>query len=168
MAKGEGKRLYRRICALIFIAVATAMFMFVWVRFARSHNNTGYMMGKGNLGMALILYAITFAFAGHGLRAFSVGVERKAMIMASVVLTALTTDAVEILISMAITGQFRYFDELLWRYILLFLAHSTVLGLIAIPMVDLYRKIFPPLQILEVYGDAKHGLHRRINGIRYK
>lgn len=168
MNKGEGKYLYRRICAFIMTTVATVMFMFVWYRFVKVNNHTGRLLGKGNLGMAMILYIIIFALVGNGLRAYKIGVERKAMIMASVVLTAFTTDMIEILVSMAITGQFRFFGNFFWRYALLFIAQSIVLSILAIPMIDIYRKIFPPLRLLEVYGDYKHGLHRKVNGVKYK
>lgn len=168
MTKGEGKYIYRRFCALIFTAVATAMFMFVWHRFVKVNNYTGSLLGKGNLGMALIIYAMLFVFVGIGLHAYKIGVDRKSMVMASVVLTAFSTDAIEVLLSMAITGQFRYFEEFLWRYVLLFIAQAIVLSLIAIPMISIYRKIFPPLQLLEVYGDYKHGLHTKINDVKYK
>lgn len=168
MTKGEGKYLYRRICALVLIAVATTLFMFVWIRFVRKHNNTGFLLGLGNLGMSMFLYAIFFALIGTGMHAYKIGVERKSMVMASVVLTAFTTDVIEVLFSMAITGQFRYFGEFLWRYILLFLAQSVVLCFLTIPMIEIYRKLFPPLQMLEVYGDYKHGLHRKINDVKYK
>lgn len=160
--------MYRRICALIMTAVATAMFMFVWLRFVRVHNNTGFLLGAGNLGMAMGLYFIIFTLVGIGLHAYKIGVERKAMVMASSVLTALTTDIIEVLLSMAITGQFRFIGEFVWRYVLLFIVQSVVLCLLVIPMIDIYRMVFPPLQLLEVYGDYKHGLHHKVNDVKYK
>lgn len=168
MNKGEGKYLYRRVCALILTAVATAMFAFVWLRFVRENNITGHLLGKGNIGMATIIYVILFIVVGNGLHAFKIGVERKAMVMSSLVLTALTTDMIEVLLSMAITGQFRFIWEFCWRYVLLFLAQSVVLCLLAIPMINLYRRTFPPFQLLEVYGDYKHGLHHKINEVKFK
>ena len=168
MAKGEGKYLYRRICALILTAAATAMFMFVWYRFVSVNNFTGNLLGRGNLGMSMSIYVILVIVIGSGLRAYNIGVERKSMVLASIVLTLLATDTLEILVSMAITGQFRFFGEFLWRYALLFCVQSVALCLAAIPMIDLYRKIFPPLQLLEVYGDHKHGLHHKINGVKFK
>lgn len=168
MTKGEGKYLYRRICALIMTAVATAMFMFVWLRFVRKHNNTGFLLGKGNLGMAMGLYFTIFALAGICLHAYKIGVERKAMVMSSVVLTALSTDIIEVLLSMAITGQFRFFGEFVWRYVVLSIAQSAVLCLLVIPMINIYRRVFPPLQLLEVYGDHIHGLHQKVDDIKFK
>lgn len=168
MNRGEGKYIYRRVCALILTAVATAMFAFVWLRFVKENNITGHLLGKGNIGMATIIYVILFIVVGNGLHAFKIGVERKAMVMSSLVLATFTTDMMEVLLSMAITGQFRFAWEFLWRYVLLFLAQSVLLCLLAIPMIDMYRKTFPPFQLLEIYGDYKHGLHHKINGVKYK
>lgn len=168
MNRGEGKYIYRRVCALILTAVATAMFAFVWLRFVSVNNITGSLLGKGNIGMAMIIYALLFIVVGNGLHAFKIGVERKAMVVSSLVLSILTTNMIEVLLSMAITGQFRFIIEFLWRYVLLFLAQSVVLCLIAVPMINLYRKTFPPFQLLEVYGDYKHGLHHKINEVKFK
>lgn len=168
MNRGEGKYLYRRVCALILTAVATAMFSFVWLRFVSVNNITGHLLGKGNIGMATIIYIILFIQIGNGLHAFKIGVERKAMVMSSLVLTLLTVDVIEVLLSMAITGEFRFFWQFCWRYALLFLVQAVVLGFIAIPMINLYRKTFPPFQLLEVYGDYKHGLHHKINEVKFK
>ena len=153
---------------MIMTAVATAMFMFVWLRFVREHNNTGFLLGLGNLGMASGLYFIIFTIVGIGLHAYKIGVERKAMVMSSAVLTALSTDIIEVLLSMAITGQFRFFGEFVWRYAVLSIAQSVVLCLLVIPMINIYRRVFPPLQLLEVYGDHIHGLHQKVDDIKFK
>lgn len=168
MGKGEGKYLYRRVCSCILIAISTSMFAFTWIRFVKVNNQTGHLMGSGNIGMALIIYVILFAVVGKGLHAFKIGVERKATVMASVTLTALVTDLIEVLLSIAITGEFRFFWRFFWRYALLFGVQMVVLCLLVIPMINIYRKVFPPLQILEIYGDYKHGLHHKLDSIKYK
>ena len=118
--------------------------------------------------MAISIYAFLIVIIGRGLHAFKIGVERVAAVMASEVLTVLVVDVVEVFVSMAITGQWRFIGEFVWRYLILFIAQSIVLCLIVIPMIRIYRKEFPPLQILEVYGDYKHGLHNKLNQIPYK
>jgi len=168
MKKNEGKYVYRHACAIILIMLATCMFAYTWIQFVKVNNQTGHLMGTGNIGMALIIYTILFAVYGCYLHAFKVGVERKATVLASVVLTAFTTDLTEVLLSMAITGQFRFFWKFMSRYALLFIAQTVVLSLLAVLMIDVYRKIFPPLQILEIYGEYKHGLHHKINALNYK
>lgn len=166
--KFQMKYLYRSICVGILLTIATGMFTGMWVRFVSVNNQTGHLMGKGNIGMAVIIYISLFFIIGYWLHAFGIGVDRKSAVMASVALTAATVDAIEVFLSMAITGQYRFFYEFLWRYIVLCIGQVVILCLLVIPMIDIYRKIFPPLQVLEVYGDRAHGLHDKINGIPYK
>ena len=168
MKNTEKKYIYRYACALILIILATLMFAFTWIRFVRVNNQTGHLTGTGNIGMAILIYAALFLIIGYWLGAYHIGVDRKSAIMASVALTAATVDAVEVFLSMAITGQFRFFWEFVWRYILLCLCQVLVLSLLTIPMTDLYRKLFPPLRILEIYGDRGYGLDDKVNSINFK
>ena len=168
MKKIEGKYLYRYICAAILIAIATGMFSWVWVRFVVVNNQTGHLTGTGNLGMAILLYIAIFFIIGRWLHAFKIGVDRKAAVMASMALTIVTVDVIELFLSLAITGEFRFFNEFLWRYVLLAIVQVVVLCLLISPMINIYRKLFPPLQLLEIHGDRAHGLHEKINSVPYK
>ena len=118
--------------------------------------------------MALIIYSLLYFFVCHNLHGFKIGVERKANIIASQVLALFITDTIEILISMAITGQFRFFFHFAWRYALLFLVQAIILSLMTIPMVNLYRKVFPPLRVLEVFGNRPNDLQSKIDSLKYK
>ena len=166
--KREGKYYYRFLCGCILTAIATGMFFYVWIRFVSVNNQTNALLGYGNLGMAILIYALVYAYLGLKLRAFKIGVERKANIIASQVIALLLVDVAEVLISMAITGQFRFFGSFLWRYALLFVVQAVVIGLITIPMINYYRKVFPPLQMLEIYGDHKNDLDKKVNSVKYK
>ena len=166
--KNERKYYYRFLCSTVLTLVATAMFMFVWVSFVRVNNQTNALMGYGNLGMAGLIYALLYVFTGFKLKAFKIGVERKANIIVSHAISLLVVDSAEVLVSMAITGQFRFFDAFLWRYALLFVAQSIVIGLLTIPMIDLYRRVFPPFRVLEVYGDHESELSRKFDAVKYK
>ena len=166
--KFECKYLYRGTCAAILILVSTVIFSLVWLDFVRVNNQTGHLLGIGNIGMAVGIYGILFFLLGQFIGAFRIGVDRKASLMAACVLTAFTVDFIEIFLSLAITGQFRFFVSFLGRYALLFMIQSVILCILLIPMINIYRKAFPPLRIMEVHGDRKHGLHSKINGIEYK
>lgn len=166
--KLQMKYVYRYMCALIIIFIATFMFGLMWMRFVTDNNQTGHLTGTGNVGMAFILYLALFLIIGCWLHAFRIGVDRKASVMASVALTAITVDVIEIFVSMIVTGQFRFFYDFLWRYIVLCLAQIVILCLLVIPMINIYRKKFPALRVLEVYGERSHGLHDKMNGITYK
>ena len=168
MKKKQHKYIYRYFCAFIQITIATFMFAVTWIQFVKVNNQTGHLTGTGNIVMAIGIYILLFSIVGNWLHAFKIGVDRKSSLMASVSLTALTINAIEVFLSMAITGQFRFFGEFLKRYSFLSVLQIFVLSLLVIPMVNIYRKKYPPLQILEVYGDYAHGLHHKMNSLSYK
>lgn len=156
----EKKYIYRGFCTAILALLVTAMFFWVWIRFVSEHNQTGSLMGRGNLLMSAGICFALYLFFGRALKAFRIGIDRKANLLASEVLALFCLDVMEIFVSCAITGQFRFFPDFLWRYILLFLVQGVVTCVLIYYMVDLYRHIFPPYELLEVYKDADdHKLH---------
>lgn len=150
------------------VAIATGLFVFVWIRFATVHNQTGHLLGTANKLMVAALYALLFIIFGRWLHAFKIGVERKAKVLAGIALTVFVTNFVEIFLSMAITGQFRFFGEFLWRYSLLTIVQIMLLSLLVIAMVNLYRKVIPPLRLIEITGDHQNKLGKNLNSIKTK
>ena len=153
---------------LITSAIATSSFGIVWYNFVKDNNVTGHLLGTANLGMSLGIYWILFILMGRYLRAFKVGVDRKMNMIIAQVLTVFVIATFEVFISLAITGQFRFFWALLFRYILMALGQGIVLGLIMIPMVNVYRRIFAPLKVLEVYGEYINGLCDKVSSRKDK
>lgn len=166
--KSEKKYYYRFACSILLTLMAAGMFFFVWYRFVKANNQTSHLLGLGNLGMAIALYALLYFFAARKLRAFKIGVDRKANVIASQAIVLFLVDVAEILISMAITGQFRFFGVFLWRYALLFIVQFGTIGLITVPMINLYRKLFPPFRVLEVYGDSRSDIGIKLDSIKNK
>lgn len=162
------KYLYRFICSLIMVAFASGSFAFVWTNFVEVNNQTGHLTGIGNILMSVGIYAILFIIIGYWLKAFKIGVERKAKILASIVMTVFLTGFLEIFISMAITGQFRFFWGLLLRYLILVVCQAVILVILAVIMVNIYRRIIPPMTILEITGNYENNLAEELNGITYK
>ena len=103
--------------------------------------------------MAGGIYLVLYYIVGKGLRAFKIGVDRKANLLASQVMTIFMVDFFELFISCAITGQFRFFHIFLWRYLLLAIAQCFIICCLILPLVNLYRKLFKPQHILEVYSE---------------
>ncbi len=150
--KIQNRYIYRWLCTVLLCLLATVMFFAVWVEFVVDHNQTSNLTGWGNLGMAAGIYIVLYYIIGRALKAYGIGVYRKANLLASQVMTIFVVDVIELFISCAITGQFRFFPQFLWRYLLLGIVQSIVIIFITIFLVDLYRKLFKPQQILEVYG----------------
>lgn len=162
--KVQNRYIYRWMCMVIFCVIATGMFFYVWYSFVKVNNQTGSLLGLGNLSMAAGIYLVLYILIGKALKAFTIGVDRKANLLASQVLTLFSVNATELFASCAITGQFRFFPDFLWRYLLLALVQSLVLCLLTIPMVDLYRKLFKPQQLLEIYCDESNETLDFMNG----
>jgi exopolysaccharide biosynthesis polyprenyl glycosylphosphotransferase len=155
--KIKNKYIYRWLCMVLLSVLATISFFLVWREFVKVNNQTGSLMGKGNLLMAAGIYFVLYHIVGKALKAFRIGVDRKANLLASQVLTLFSVDAIEVLVSCAITGQFRFFPNFLWRYVLLAFGQSVVLCLLVIPMVDLYRHFFKAHRVLEIWDSRSAG-----------
>lgn len=162
------KYYYRYVCTIILTAISTSIFGVVWYNFVEDHNVTGHLLGMGNLGMSIGIYIIMFLLMGTYLRGFKIGVDRKMNLIIAQVLTVFTVAFFEVLISLAIIGQFRYFGKLLGIYLLMALVQSVVLGLIVVPMINIYRNIFPPINILEIYGEYVNGLCDKVSSRKDK
>ncbi len=161
------KYFYRHVCTVILVMVAVGSFFVAWYNFIQDNNYTGNLMGKGNLSMALIIYTILYYYAGRAIRAFKIGVERITNIVVSQVLTVFIVDLAEIFISMAITNNWRFVGRLFLVYFVLFLGQSLVLGAVCYPMIVLYYKLFPPIDILEIYS-RPNGMYEKLNRIDVK
>ncbi len=164
----QGKYIYRFGCGAILTGIAAALFLASWYDFVEVNNQTGHLLGLGNLAMSILLYIAVFCIVGRWLHAFKIGVERKASVMASQVLSLLVTDVIEIFLSLAITGQFRFLHEFTRLYAVMFLVQALVCSLLVIPMINCYRKFFPPLSVLEIVGDYPDQLLEKLNGVPYK
>ena len=162
------KYLYRGVCVGILACISTATFFDAWYEFVQYNNQTGHLLGLGNLGMATGIYLTLYYVIGKWLHAFKIGVERKANILAGQVLSLLSVAILELFISCVITGQFRFFPNFVAIYSLVFIIQSVINCLLIIPMVNIYRKKFPPLSVIEIHGGRENALCEKINEIPYK
>ena len=156
--KTEGKYVYRGACAIILTLIALVSFYIEWRDFVEVNNQTGHLTGLGNIGMALGIYGLLYIIIGRGLKAFKIGVNRISNVLASQVLTLLTVNCIEIFVSMAITGEFRFFWKLSAMFLIVFCVQSVVICSLVIPMIGRYRKLFPPLKLIEIYGEKAENL----------
>ena len=168
-SRRNSKYIYRFFCAVAFTVFAAALFLCFWIPYIKDHLlPTNSLLGYGNLSMSVLLYSAIYVIVGAWLNAFKIGVERKANILANQVLTLFTTDFIGTFVSSAISGDFRYYFDLVRMYVIVFLLQALFNCLISIPMTDIYRFFFPPLKLLEIYGNYENDLTDRINGVYHK
>ena len=149
-------------------AIVVVMFAKVWYDFVVVHNQTSHLTGLGNLGMAFGAYLIIVMFFMKKLGGYTIGVNRKMVILAAQVSALFCADFLEIFVSMAITGQFRFGFMFLQRYFVLWLVQSIVTSVLSYFMVDIYRKVIPPLNLLEIYDKHRNSLPEKLNDLVYK
>lgn len=166
--KIQGKYVYRGMCQAILAVVSTFIFYIHWSNFIYIHYELGHLSRISNVWIALLVYAIVFVLVGRWLKAFRIGVERKTNILASQFLTAFTVEVLEVFISVAIAGRYRLFGTFCKMYFLMFFLHMAVLILLVIPMIDFYRKLFPPLRVLEINGKRNNDIYYKMSQIYYK
>lgn len=159
---------FRSICGVILVAIAAAMFVYVWTDFAYRDNHTGFLLGIGNVGLATIIYITLHLVFGKFFRAFGIGVERKTKQIIGMSLSLCFTDFVEILVSSTIMNNFRYVLAFGWRYALLAICQSILLGIVMIMMNSLYKRWVKPLPIVLIYGDYENDLADKLGAISYK
>ena len=158
---------FRLVCTALLTFFCTLTFSLLWRRFVSNFLEKRLLLGVGNTGLACIIYIFTFLIIGNFVHAFKIGVERKSKLIASVILTVLMTNSIEILFSMAILNNFRYFRSFIWRYALLSAGQCAVCALLAYFMVDLYRKLVPPIKVLIVSGN-NNDVAFKVNQIFHK
>ena len=163
----EWKYIYRNICHAILTILATASFFAIWYEFIDENNNTGYLTGYGNLFLATTVYLLLYILVAKGVHSYSVGVERMTNVVIAQVICVFVVDLSEILISMAIEGNFRFFVRFCQLYLLMFCVQAPILGILVIPMIRIYRRAFPPVDLIEIYGQ-KNGLYDKVNNLFYK
>lgn len=166
-SKTEWKYFYRGMCTVFLSLLGAASFLFVWFNFVEEKNVTGHLLGYGNLTMAVMIYILFYFIIGKWMRAFQIGVERSTNIVASQVMTFFVADFLEVFASMAITGQWRYMHLFVILYFKLWIVQGVIFGIIVLPLIYLYRILFLPIDIIEIYGN-KNGLYNKVNTLTYK
>ena len=164
----EMKHYFRFFCNLLLTVLVTGMFVFVWTRFLSPlvHSNT--LEGYTGWGTWLVIHVLLYCIMSHSFHGTRIGVERLSNIIAAQIITLTITNMMEFLISILLIGQWRHLGVVVLCFIGLLLAQSFAVSLIVFLMVRIYIKIFPALQIIEVYGDYENNLCQKVNVLKHK
>lgn len=149
----------------------TAIYILWLHKFVTTYHNAGHLTDRGNLLMAAGIYFLLLAIIMRWMGACKIGFSRRMNLMASVVISFFLVDLAEIFISLAISGRFRWFWKICRGYSVLFLLQSLVIGILSSIELDIYRKLVPPISIIEIYGkkaDPSTSLFDKFNSIPYK
>lgn len=164
----EKKRLhFRALMAILIVSLVSMSFAFAWYRFVLENNQTGHLLGLGNLFMSIGIYTLLTSLIFQRLGAFQIGVNRGSEVFASQILALLLVNCIEIPLSMAVTGQIRFWDNFFFLYLLLSILQLLLLLVFTRFATRFYAAHFPPMQVLEIYGTYDNSLAEKINDRPY-
>jgi len=164
----EKKYYYRFFCALLLAATATAMYGAGLVLFAQHHGAASLLAEAGRMPVLLSIYLLLYGLLAKKLKGFKIGVHHKGNIITSQEFALLLSDAAVVLITTGVLGVPDKAGMLALYMLLLFLAQTVVITALSILSVNLYRRIFPPLRVVEIYGDYKNKLFEKVESLKYK
>ncbi|MCR5101131.1 MAG: sugar transferase [Butyrivibrio sp.] len=157
------KYMYRVLCVGMIEAICTMLFTIIWLDFVIENNQTGHLTGLGNILMSVGVYFGLLTFCMYEFKGYKIGVNRKMNVISSQIAAICMTGIFEVFISMAVTGEFRFFSAFLWRYALMCLVESGLAFIFGVLLTNLYRKIFPPLRVVELYQNGSKLLMNKMN-----
>ncbi len=157
------KYLYRLMCLALIESICTLLFLIIWLNFVEKNNQTGHLTGLGNILMSVGIYFSLLTFTMYEFKGHKIGFNRKMNVISSQIAAICMTGIFEIFISMAITGEFRFFKAFLWRYALMCIIESGFAFVLGALLTNIYRKLFPPLRIVEIYQNGSKLLMNKMN-----
>ncbi len=170
--KAGVRYLYRGLCNLILAAVATACYAHIWATYL---NPMQWVMFRfaGNILMYGLYFVFTLLF-NHLFAGFQIGVNRKSIVVSSQAVAMILVNIVAIVYSslaigyMANVSYFHYFLTVAKYFLVVYIVEVFLMMVLDVLMIDLYRRLFPPHQILEITGNYENNLSRKMNTRRDK
>lgn len=162
-SSSQGKYVYRFVCATILTSVCSGLFLMLWTHLITVYNTTGHLGGKANILMSLGLYTAVLFLMFKALGGYRIGVNRMTNILSAELVAIFMTNLINVFISMAVTGQFRLGFLLMREYFFLAVIDGLILTALTVPMVRCYKRLFPPLNVLEVSGGVLNGLSAKVS-----
>ncbi|MCR5118786.1 MAG: sugar transferase [Lachnospiraceae bacterium] len=162
-SKVKGKYVYRGICSILLTAGCLFLFYSRWYPFVQADNTTGRLTGTGNLLMSGGINLLLTVLLLRGLGGYRIGVDRLMSVIGSQLVSFFVVNFMEIFASMAVMGMFRVIWSLIPHYLLLFVLDSLFGILFSMLAGALYRKLFPPLKIVEFYSEGTEVMMDKMN-----
>ncbi len=159
--KESFKHLYRNFCDIGVTAIIAVEFWYVWDKFLNGLLYQRYL-GKGNLLMVTVYVVIAILFL-YTFGAYNIGVNKWSNVVLSQIMGMFCTNVVETIITILMAGKTYVLGNIIRTYLWLFIVQCISLFVVTVPVMWLYRHIFPPYRMLHIYGDYENDLTIKMN-----
>lgn len=156
-----GKKTFRFVSSIIILVVFAALFEFIW----RSRINIMMMMRFLSIGNYLVvgLYAVMAIICINTFNGFNIGGQRISILAMSQAIAMGLCNAIMWVVVVLMSRQ----KALVWVFLAFFILLSVMQAVAAIIVTyvttKVYRKIFPPFSMLNIYGDYENNLVTKMN-----
>lgn len=160
-AKEALKHWYRGISGIVITGLILLLFEFVWKLDLNELLHVRFL-NKGNLLM-LGVYAVLMVVFINAYGGYRIGVNRISNVIMSQFLGILSVNAIEVVMTILMVGQVYDIGRIFSAYLKLSFYQTVVIFFLTWLMIVIYRRIFPPYRVLNIYGDYVNNLPAKMN-----
>ena len=157
------KHLYRGISNIVITLVVTLLFSYVWEEWLNILLDRPFLTLGGTT--MIVIYMILAIFFIHGFGGYDIGVSRISHASIGCALASLIVNFLMMVFTVMMVGYKSLIPGIIVAYVELFLADVIILFIITYVLTWLYRRIFPPYQMLQIHGEHVNNLDHKM-GLR--
>lgn len=157
---GAYKGLYKKIISCFITAILSAVFYWFWLTKFNVLMERDFI-SKGNY-LILLLYALIVILLFRAFNAYSIGYYKISSVILSQILALICTDVIASLQVVLMIGRVAALGIIFGEIIKMLLLEMTVCILMTLFLNKVYFFLFPPYHMLEVYGDHKNTVCKKI------
>ena len=158
--KEKSKYFYLLTCNIIITIIALAPYVFVWHKYLNTLLFKEFLF-KGNYAMYFV-YTIFVVFFVNMFGGYKLDVSKKSNVLLSQCVGLLCVNFFEILITDLMVGYFWMIPRLSLYFLGVYIVQVFALFVFTIIMMVVYRKHFPPYNVLHILGDHHNGLKEKM------
>lgn len=157
------KHLYRGISNTVITLVVTLLFSYVWEEWLNILLDRPFLTLGGTT--MIVIYMVLAIFFIHGFGGYEIGVSRISHASIGCALASLIVNFLMMVFTVMMVGYKSLIPGIIVAYVELFLADVIILFIITYVLTWLYRRIFPPYQMLQIHGEHVNNLDHKM-GLR--
>ena len=156
------KKVFRFISSVVLVVVLATLFGVMWYLRLQNLMNANRFEGKGNYVM-IALYMVLSVLVINTFNGFEFGSARISILTMSQAIAVGVVNAMEYVIVILMIRILKHVWRTLGYFAALTLAQAVAVLVITYISTKLYRRLFPPFSILNIYGDYENDLVTKMN-----
>ena len=158
--KEKLKYFYILICNILITMIAAVPYIWIWHKYLNQLLFKEFLF-KGNYAMYFIYIVFVIVFVNM-FGGYKLNVSKKSNVLLSQCVGLLCVNICEIMITDLMVGYFWMIPRLSVYFLQIFIVQVVLLFLFTIVIIVVYRKTFPPYNVLHIYGSYKNNLKEKM------